>query len=249
VAGTRIAGSDCLVTGATSGIGRASALELAWRGAHVVLSGRDEASLAAVAEATRGRAIAADLTEPGAAARLAADAGRVDVLVHAAGAGALGALGDESADDLARLVALNVTAPLVLTAALLPAMLERRLGHVVLLGSIAGRVGRGREAAYAATKAAVSVFADSLQQELRGTGVGVSLITPGAVDTAFFERRGAAYDRSWPRPIPAERVAAALADAIESDRTEVTLPRWHSLAVRARGAAPALYRALAARFD
>jgi short-subunit dehydrogenase len=128
-------------------------------------------------------------------------------------------------------------------------MLERDRGHVVLVGSIVGRVGRGNEAPYAATKAAVSVFADSLRGELRGTGVGVLLVTPGPVDTAFYENRGSAYDRRRPRPVAPERVARALVDGIERGRAEVTVPRWLAFPTRVYGAAPALFRALAARFD
>jgi short-subunit dehydrogenase len=244
----QIAGSVCLVTGATSGIGRATALELARRGAHVVASGREENALAAVSEETGGRAVRADLTEPGAVARLTAEAGPVDVLVAAAGVGLRGSTAALDWGALERMTALNVTATVELVSAVLPAMLERRAGHVVVIGSIAGRVGRGGEAAYAATKAAAAVFADGLRAELRGTGVGVSLVTPGVVATRFFERRGVAYDRSWPRPIDPQRVAVAVVRAIEHDWAEVTVPGWLSLAARVRGVSPGLYRALAARF-
>jgi hypothetical protein len=69
------------------------------------------------------------------------------------------------------------------------------------------------------------------------------------VDTAFFARRGAAYDRPWPKPVPAERVAAAVVRAVRDDRAEILVPGWLTLAARVRGAAPGLYRALARRFD
>ncbi|HEX6762326.1 MAG TPA: SDR family NAD(P)-dependent oxidoreductase [Gaiellaceae bacterium] len=244
-----VARARCLVTGSTSGIGRAVALELAHRGASLVVSGRDPDALTEVAGATGGDAVRADLTSAADLERLAAAAGAVDAVVHAAGAGLYAPAASLARDELERLIALNVTAPIALTTALLPGMLERRRGHLSFVGSIAGRVGRGREAVYAATKAAVSVYADSLRMELRGSGVGVLVVTPGPVATPFFARRGAAYDRRWPRPIAPERVAVALVDAIEADRTEVTLPRWLALPARLRGAAPGLYRALAGRFD
>jgi short-subunit dehydrogenase len=242
-------GSTCLVTGATGGIGRAAAEVLATRGAQLVLTGRNTLNLADVAAATGGRVVEADLAAAGATTALVEEAGPVDVLVNVAGAGHLGALDAMPADRLAELVAVNVTAPLALTAALLPGMLERGRGHLVFVGSVAGRVGRRREAVYAATKAAISVFADSLRAELRGTGIGVLLVTPGPVSTTFFEHRGAPYDRTWPRPVTAERVAAALADGIEANAAEVTIPRWLSLPVRVRAAAPGVFRVLAARFD
>jgi short-subunit dehydrogenase len=242
-------GLVCLVTGATGGIGRAVAELLGARGASLVLTARDGGALATLAAATGGRALAADLTDMGELEGLVERVGPVDVVVHAAGEGHLGVCTKLEPERLEHLVALNVTAPIELTDALLPGMLARGRGHVVFVGSIAGRVGRGREAAYAATKAAVSVFADSLRAEVRGTGVKVLLVTPGAVATRFFERRGTPYDRRWPRPVPAERVAEALVDGIESGRAEITVPRWLDLPVRLRGAAPGLFRELAARFD
>ena len=249
----RLAGSVCLVTGATSGIGRAAALALARKGAHVVASGRDEAALREVAGATGGGALPADLAERGAPSRLAAAAlegrGRVDVVVNSAGAGLYGRFAELGDAEIERLVALNVTAPIELARALLPGMLERRTGHVVNVGSIVAHVGRREEAVYAATKAALAVFSESLRAELAGSGVGVSLISPGVVDTGFFERRGAAYDRPWPKPVPAERVAAAVVRAVRDDRAEILVPGWLTLAARVRGAAPGLYRALARRFD
>jgi len=242
-------GARCLVTGATSGIGEAIAYALAARGAALVVTGRDEERLDALERSLGARPVRCDLTEPGAIGELAQAAGPVDVLVHAAGAGQYGRFVDVHPLQLEQLVALNVTAPMALTAALLPGMLQRGTGHVVLVGSIAGRLGRGRESVYAATKGAVALFADSLRAELAGTNIGVLLVTPGPVDTPFFARRGAPYDRAWPRPVSAARVAAATVDALERNRTEVTVPRWLSVPVRLRGAAPVLYRALAERFD
>lgn len=249
----QLAGRVCLVTGATSGIGRATALRLARLDARLLVSGRDTEALREVAAVTGGTAIAADLSRRDGVERLAEDAvaaqGRVDVLVNAAGEGLYGPVAELDPSDLERVVAVNLTAPILLTTALLEGMLERRAGHVVHVGSIAGHVGHRDEATYAATKAALTVFSESLRAELAGTGVAVTLITPGVVDTPFFERRGAAYDRRWPRPIPADRVAARIVDALSSRPAEVIVPGWLSVPVRLRGALPGLYRSLAQRFD
>lgn len=229
-----VRGTVCLVTGASSGIGRATADALAAVGADVLRSGLEHA----------------DLSLPGAGTRLAAETlaqrGRVDVLVNCAGVGHYGRA-DES--DAPRLFAVNVLAPIELTQALLPEMRERGTGHIVNVGSIVGHVGRPNEAVYAATKAALAIFTSSLRAELRGSGIGVSLVSPVAVDTAFFAERGAGYGRRWPRLVSPERVAAAIVRAIRDDRAELVVPRWLTLAVRVRAAAPGLYRALAARFD
>jgi short-subunit dehydrogenase len=224
----------CLVTGGTAGIGRSTAAALAVEGAEVFASGIEDL----------------DLTEPGAPARLAAEAlerhGRVDVLVNCAGAGFFGPVEDA---DAAALFALNALAPIELAQALVPGMRERGRGHVVNVGSIVGHVGRPRETVYAATKAALAIFTESLRAELRGSGVGVSLVTPAAVATGFFAQRGSPYGRRRPALLPSERIAAAIVDAVRLDRAEVIVPRWLGLAVRLHGAAPELYRLLARLFD
>ena len=227
----KLAGAVCLVTGASSGIGRATAAALTARGARVIALGRDAERLAGVGE----RQVVHDLVEP-----LAEELGPVDVLVNNAGIG--------ETDDVQRLVAVNLVAPILLTRALLPGMLERGRGHVVNVASIAGFVGPRGEAVYAATKGGLIAFSESLRYELRGTGVGVTLVAPGVIATEFFERRGTPYARRWPRPIAAERVAEAIADAIERGRDEVFVPSWLGAVARFRGLAPGLFRLLAARF-
>jgi short-subunit dehydrogenase len=248
----RLEGRIALVTGASSGIGRALAPLLAERGATVALAGRDTAALAEIAERTGGQPLAADLASPGGAERLAGLVlerhGRVDLLVNNAGAGWAGDLAAMPLDLAERLVTLNLVAPVRLTRLLLPGMLERGGGHLVYVTSIAGATGVAREAVYAATKAGLATFADSLREEVAGSGVTVSVVVPGVVDTPFFDRRGSAYDRSWPAPIPAERVARALLRAIAADRAEVFAPAWIRLPARLKGAVPGVYRRLALRF-
>jgi short-subunit dehydrogenase len=237
-------GATCLVTGGSSGIGRATVLRLVGDGARVLALGRDEAALAA----TGATPIVCDLADPAAFERAAAQAGAVDVLVNNAGIGRAGRLAGLDGPTLETLVRVNLVAPLQLTRALLPAMLARGRGRVVLVGSIVGVVGARDEAAYAATKGGLVAFAESLRQECRGTGVGVTLVTPGVVATRFFERRDRPYDRRFPRPVAAEAVADAIVDAVRRDRDDVFVPRWLALPPRVHALAPRLYRALAARF-
>ncbi|WP_432991720.1 SDR family NAD(P)-dependent oxidoreductase [Dactylosporangium sp. CA-233914] len=248
----RIADRVVLVTGASSGIGEATALRLAGAGARLVLHGRDRRRLSALAERTGGFAVAGDLAEPGEADRLAAEADRlaggVDILVSNAGVGWAGAFRVMAAGDIERLVAVNLVAPLRLTRALLPAMCERGDGHVMFVTSIAGRTGVAGEAVYAATKAGLDTFAESLRLETRGTGVGIGVFVPGVVQTEFFQRRGRPYERRSPRPLPVDRVADLLVGAIATGGAERYAPGWLRLPVAVRGAAPGLYRWLAARF-
>jgi short-subunit dehydrogenase len=235
----RLAGAVCLVTGASAGIGRATVDALVVRGARVVALARDAERLAGVGE----RQVAWDLAEP---AGLADEIGPVDVLVNNAGFGWAGPVAETP--EIERLVAVNLVAPMALARAFVPGMVAAGRGHVVNVASIAGYVGPRHEAVYAATKGGLIAFSESLRYELRGTGIGVTLVAPGVIATEFFERRGSPYARAWPRPIPAARVAEAIADAIEHGRDEVFVPRWLSGVARLRGAAPGLFRRLTARF-
>jgi short-subunit dehydrogenase len=244
----RLRGARVLVTGASSGIGRAAAERFAAAGAALVLHGRDLAALEALAGRTGGRVVCADLAEPGAAARVAEAAGPVDVLVCNAGIGWAGPFTRMDAATVAELVAVNLAAPIELTRLLLPPMVARGRGRVVLVGSIAGRLGVAGEAVYAATKAGLEVFAESLRLELRGTGVAVTVLVPGIVDTAFFARRGTPYPRGGPRPVSAETAAEVLVRASAAGTAEAYVPRWLRLPVAVRGVVPGVYRNLAGRF-
>ncbi|MET7748366.1 SDR family NAD(P)-dependent oxidoreductase [Micromonospora sp. NPDC005367] len=247
----RLTGAVVLVTGASSGIGAAVVRRLAGAGSQVVAAGRDPDRLDRLAAETGATTLVTDLSRPHAGRELAERAlaryTRVDVLINNAGvgwAGPFNGMADSLADEL---LAVNLRAPMELTRALLPGMCHRG-GHLVFVGSIAGRLGVNGEAVYAATKAGLDAFAQSLRMELAGRQVAVSTVVPGVVDTPFFARRGQPYRRRRPRPLPPDRVAAALTDAIAHDRAEVYVPRWLRLPVAVRGLLPAVYRRLAARF-
>jgi short-subunit dehydrogenase len=238
----RISDATVLITGASSGIGAATARAVAAAGGRTVLAGRDRQRLAAVAEETGGVPIAADITkafsytEP------------IDVLVNNAGIGWAGTFLEMSEDDIERVIAVNFTAQIRLTRSLVPGMVERGRGHVVFVASIAGATGVRHEAVYSGTKAGLMIFADSLRHELADTGVGVSVIVPGVIDTPFFETRGKPYHRTHPAPIPAERVARTIVTAIERERDESYVPGWLRGPARVRGTTPGLFRWLARKY-
>ena len=251
----RLDGAVALVTGASSGIGAATAAALATAGASLLLSGRDEARLADVAARTGGTALGGDLAMPGGAAALAEQAkaaaaaqGGIDVLVNNAGLGWAGSFGEIPAAKITELATVNLAAPIELTRLLVPGMAERGRGGVAFVSSIAGVTGVRGEAVYAATKAGLAAFAESLAYEVRDRGVAVSVIVPGVIDTPFFSRRGTPYGRARPAPIPAARVAAAIVSALEHDRAVVYVPGWLRFPAWLHGTAPAAFRALAARF-
>jgi short-subunit dehydrogenase len=231
------AGRRALVTGASSGIGAAVADRLARSGCELLLVGRDRDRLTDVAARTGGRALVADLAhEDGRETVAAAADGWVELLVHAAGVGAAGPLAEIPAPAVEELVAVNLVAPVQLTRALLPG-LSAAGGHVVFVASIAA-LGVAQEAVYSATKAGLRGFADALRAE---SSVGVTTVLPGAVASAYFDRRGVPYHRRIPRPVPPERVAAAIVDAVARGRGEVFVPRWLALGARVHGLAPVLF--------
>lgn len=182
-------GRTALVTGASKGIGAAIARALDRAGARVALAARDGERLHSVA-ADLGHdpvVLQADLSGAGAPGELAGRAlaalGHVDVLVNNAAVAARLATEDVDAELVDQLHAVNVRAPLLLIAALLPSMVERGRGSVVNLSSVSGVVGTPKRAAYAATKGAVDAMTRSLAAELGPAGVRVNSVAPGVVDT------------------------------------------------------------------
>ncbi len=233
-----------VVTGASSGIGAAVADRLARNGHRLLLVGRHAPRLEAVARRTGGVALVADLADPGGIELVRERAsGPIRLLVHAAGIGAAGRLAEARGPDIAALAAVNLVAPMQLTAALLPGLLAAD-GRIAFVASIAA-LGVADEAVYSATKAGLRGFADALRLE---TGLVVTTVLPGAVATPFFANRGSPYQRRFPRPVPPEQVADALVDAVERGRAEVFVPRWLTVAARVHGGAPSVFARLSRRF-
>ncbi|MFB8759287.1 SDR family NAD(P)-dependent oxidoreductase [Streptomyces nigra] len=241
-----------VVTGASSGIGAAVSRRLSAEGWSLVLSGRDAARLCDVAGRGRTPCFQADLTAPGAAERLTGFAldqvGHMDLLVAGAGVGWAGEFATMPVSTLEEIIETDLVATLRLVRQVVPHMVGEGRGRVVLIGSLAGVVGVREEAVYSAAKAALSAFAEALRYELAGTGVALSHVVPGVVDTPFFERRGTPYRRSRPRPVPPERVADAVWSAVHRGRDEIYVPGWLRLPARIHGAAPALFRRLSSVF-
>lgn len=208
-----------LVTGASGGIGAALTRELARHGHDLVLAARTLAPMEALADELRGvgveaTVITADLAEPGAARKLADEIARrglaVDVLVNNAGLGAAGRFDRIDPVRIGEIVQVNIVALTELTRLLLPGMVARGHGRVMLVASVAGFQPGPRMAAYFASKAYVLSLGEALAYELRGTGVSVTTLCPGATATRFFEVAGADHSlmaRRLRRMMSAEHVA------------------------------------------
>ncbi|HEY2314891.1 MAG TPA: SDR family NAD(P)-dependent oxidoreductase [Streptosporangiaceae bacterium] len=248
----RLAGAVALITGASSGIGAATAVALARAGTRLILTGRDEQRLRSVAVRTGGLALPADLAEPDGPDRLIeaalAQAGRIDLLISNAGAGWAGPIGDLPRSKATELLTVNLLAPIQLARLVAPSMVERGFGRLIFVSSIAGITGVRHEAVYAATKAGLNYLAESLSYELAGTGAGVSVVLPGVVDTPFFGRRGQPYGRRLPAPIPPEQVARAIVTAAQRDLDVVFVPGWLRIPAWLHGTSPRTFRRLARRF-
>ncbi|MHA6799779.1 SDR family NAD(P)-dependent oxidoreductase [Bounagaea algeriensis] len=237
-------GTRALVTGASSGIGAATARALAAQNCRLHLVGRDPERLSAVASEVGATSTATDLTAEDGLLQVEQLCGETEVLVLNAGRGWAGRTATMPVAEIDALAALNLLAPLRLARAALPGMLRRGRGQLVFVSSIAA-IGVAEEDVYAATKAGVRTFAASLRQTARPRGVGVTTVLPGAVRTPFFDTRGRAYARSVPRMVSPHRVADALVHGVRRDAAEVFVPRWLGLAARVQGALPGTFGRLA----
>jgi len=238
-----------LVTGASSGIGAATARRLAREpGAHVVLVARREDLLRALAdELGNATALAADLCDDEAPARIARTVeeqhGRLDLLVNNAGAAWRGRFGDAGWENVRRHMDLNFDATVRLTEALLPVLRRSAPSAIVNVASTAGRVSRGNSGAYSASKFALVGWTDALHLEERPHGVHVGMVLPGFIATEGFpqaELRERWLTR-WMVSKP-EKVAEAIVDAGPGGAAERYVPRPYWLAAALRVLAPRLVR-------
>jgi short-subunit dehydrogenase len=227
------AGKRMVVTGASSGIGAALARRLAGHGAVVGLIARRSERLAEVLADCRktsadSKMWVADLAETATVGELASrawdDLGGIDVLVNNAAMPkrrAVDALDPGEVEDVMRV---NFFAPMRLTLAVLPRMLERGHGAIVNVSSMGGRLGIIHEAAYCASKFALCGWSESMAVDLHGTGVGVKLIEPGPVDTEIWDQPGSEEPLYQGPKVPAVEVADGIIAALASDRFEHYLP-------------------------
>lgn len=233
-------GRHVVVTGGSRGIGEATAREFAARGARVTVVARSEESLGRVAAAIGGHALVADLSDDATVdsliERIEREHGPVDVLVNNAGLETSTPFAVEDPREIRAVTRLNLETSMLLTRHALPGMLARGAGHVVMVSSLAGTAGFPGMSPYCATKAGVLNFAASLERELRGSGVGVTVLAPGPVDTRMWESvedspptvqqfvRRFQKLQLIPKADPAS-IARRTVDAVEKGRRHVRHPR------------------------
>jgi short-subunit dehydrogenase len=246
-------GLRALVTGASSGIGRALALRFAAEGAHVALVARREEELEELATEIRGAGgealvLPCDVAEraevEACAARALENLGGIDILVNNAGYGHHRTFLEWDLADMERLMRVNFFGTLYFTKALLPQMVEQRRGWLVFVSSVAGKIASPEEAAYAASKFAVEGLASALSIEVEDAGIHVLTVRPGVIRTPFFdeealERMPPVSKRQFVEP---ERLVDAIVAALARGKRELTFPRWIASGYLVQALAPAFMR-------
>ncbi|HYH59313.1 MAG TPA: SDR family NAD(P)-dependent oxidoreductase [Thermoleophilaceae bacterium] len=216
-------GARVLLTGATGGIGQAIARALHGRGAQLILTGRKTDVLDELAGelGERAETRTLDLSDASALAGFCADVGHVDILVANAGLPGTGTLEDYSPEQVDRVLDVNLRAPVHMTRALMPGMVERGRGHLVYISSISGKVATARASLYNGTKFGLRGFAYAVREDLRGTGVGVTTVFPGFIsDAGMWADAGIDLPRGVGMKSP-EQVATAVIKGIEKDKAEI----------------------------
>ena len=225
-----LAGRRALVTGASSGVGEATARLLATHGVGVVIAARRADRLTALAEEIGAHAIPIDLAEPGAPQRLIEQAtaalGGLDILINNAGAHHRGDFADQSADDLATMIDVNLRAPLLLSRLALPALEQSGAGTIVNVGSVAGRMPVPGSATYSASKAGLRALTYALAEEFADRAVSISVVSPGPIATDFIlSDIDAVTDLTFSQPMSTpEQIADDILACIIDGKTERTRP-------------------------
>jgi short-subunit dehydrogenase len=245
-----IAGKTALVTGASSGIGRDIAIDLARRGARVAICARRVEKLADTLEVTRrhapeSRAYPCDVTDRGQVRELFAaakrDLGEIDILVNNAGVGVYHLFLEAPEEEFEEVLRTNFLSAVYCTREVLPRMVERKTGSVVFISSFAGRFATYRHSAYCASKFAMTGLAETLYFEVRSSGVHIGVVYPGAIATELFDK-GEGFehlrDVVTPRMVGTEVVTRAVAKLIEKERFEIFAPASLGLVWKMRALLP-----------
>ena len=250
---TSYKGLTALVTGASSGIGRALALRLAKEGARVALVARREAELEALAGEIRAQSgealvLPCDVADSGQVAATTARAleefGAVDILVNNAGYGGQHSFLDWPLEDFERLMQVNYFGTVYVTKALLPQMVERKKGWLVFLSSVSGRIVSPEKSAYAATKFAMTGLAEGISIEVEPAGVHVLNVFPGVVDTPFHtpQMLRDMPPKSKDSMVDPEGLVDAIFEGLAKGKREVTYPSGIAMGYVVRALAPEFLR-------
>ena len=224
-----------IITGGSEGVGAATARMFAEAGANLMLVARSKKNLEAIAselrDKTRVELFAMDVTDADACVDLFKKAdfefGRIDVLVNNAGFHARGPVREVDAEDLARIIDVNLKAPIVLTRLALPYLEDAGGGAIINVASLHGRLASAGSTTYSSSKFGLRIFTLALRQELEGTGIKAAVVSPGPVDTGFImENLEDVDDIVFSQPMStAEEVGQAIMDLCGNNVAEQAMPR------------------------
>ena len=246
----QIVGKTALITGASSGIGKATAIDLARRGATVAICARRLERLEETLRECRkyapgSRAYPCDVRDRAQIARTVAaaraDLGSIEILVNNAGVSAYPLFTEAPEELFEELLRANYLSAVYFTREIVPSMIERRSGAVVFVSSFAGRIATWRHTAYSASKFAMTGFAEALYYEVKSRGVHVAVIQPGAIRTEMFDK-GPGFEHLRhvvePQFVGTEVVTRAIAKAIEKERFELFAPARYAIVWKLRALFP-----------
>lgn len=239
-----------LITGATSGVGLALAKRLFHEGHDVWATGRSEAALAEL-QAMGAHVIAADLSREEDVNRLVAEIDRPDIVILSAGVGTFEYAFEASSEAVRSAMAINVIAPIELTKRLLPDLMRHKAGHLIYLGSQAGKVATPKASVYAASKHAILGYTDALRMEVAAFNIHVTTINPGPIDTPFLDLADDTgnYRTSLKKHLlTVDKVVDAIVRTIDKPVREVNLPWYMGVTSKLHALAPGFVERIGRRF-
>uniref|UniRef100_A0A0M0KM69 Oxidoreductase n=2 Tax=Halalkalibacterium halodurans TaxID=86665 RepID=A0A0M0KM69_ALKHA len=247
------------ITGASSGLGRQLAIDFSWEETVLCLFARSQERLEnvqriVVENGGEAHIYPVDLADPQSIDRSFAEAisavGVVDVLINNAGYGVFEPFCDSQMDENERMFRVNVFGLMRATAAVLPTMREQGSGHIINIASQAGKIATAKSAIYSATKHAVLGFTNSLRMELKGTGIHVSAVNPGPIQTPFFDqadKEGGYTSKVQRIMLDPEDVSEKIVQLTKKPKRELNLPWWMNIGATAYQVAPRLLELLAGK--
>jgi len=255
---SRIQGCYVAITGASSGIGEKIAIECAKQGAHVVLLARRKDLLAKLSERIKNDYgvscyyYSLDVQDFDSIQRvfslIESDIGHIDILVNNAGFGIFSEVLHSSLDEMKNMFEVNVFGLIASTKMVLPAMVERRKGHIINIGSQAGKIATPKSSLYSASKHAVLGFTNSLRMEVKHHNIFVTSVNPGPIKTSFFDiaDREGSYVKNVERwMLDPDKVARIIVASMLTPRREINLPGWMNAGSTLYQIMPKLFEKLA----
>jgi short-subunit dehydrogenase len=239
-----------LITGATSGVGYALTKRLLAEGYEVWATGRAPAILEEL-QTAGAYTISADLSKKEGVEQLVAQIGSPDIIIFSAGVGMFGRAHETSDEAIQSMMTVNVIAPMQLTKLLLPSMVERRSGHLIYLGSQAGKVATPKASVYAASKHAILGYTNALRMEVAPFGIHVTTVNPGPIDTPFLDladETGTYRTSLGKHLLTVETVVDAVIKTMKKPVRDLNLPWYMGISSKLHAVAPTVVERLGRKY-